>query len=34
VGDGAVDLFYERSGDRTSVAIDRIRGRLDVAFTD
>lgn len=34
VGDGAVDLFYERSGVRTSVAIDGIRGRLDVAFTD
>jgi glycogen debranching enzyme len=34
VGDGAVDLFYERSGVHTSVAIDGIRGRLDVAFTD
>ncbi len=34
VGDGAVDLFYERRGGRTSVAIDGIRGRLEVAFTD
>ncbi len=34
VGDGEVDLFYERRGARTSVAIDGIRGHLDVAFTD
>ena len=34
VGTGAVDLFYERRGDNTSVVIDAIRGKLDVAFTD
>jgi glycogen debranching enzyme len=34
VGDGTVDLYYERRGDRTSVAIDGIHGRLDVDFTD
>ena len=34
VGTGAVDLFYERRGDNTSVVIDAIRGHLDVAFTD
>jgi hypothetical protein len=33
VGDGAVDLYYERRSGRTSVSIDEIRGRLDVAFT-
>ena len=34
VGDGAVDLFYERRAGKTSVAIDGIRGRLEVDFTD
>ena len=34
VGDGAVDLFYERRADHTSVVIDGIRGHLDVAFTN
>lgn len=34
VGDGAVDLFYERRAGHTSVVIDRIRGHFDVVFTD
>ncbi len=34
VGDGAVDLFYERRAGRTSVVIDGIRGPLEVDFTD
>ena len=34
VGDGAVDLFYERQANRMSVAIDGIRGDLKVEFVD
>ncbi len=34
VGDGAVDLFYERRAGRTSVVIDGIRGPLEVDFVD
>ena len=34
VGDGAVDLFYERRSGKTSVVVDGIRGHLDVDFTD
>jgi len=34
VGGGAVDLFYERRAGKTSIAIDGIRGELEVDFTD
>lgn len=34
VGDGAVDLFYERRSGKTSAVVDGIRGHLDVDFTD
>lgn len=34
VGDGAVDLFFERQASRMNVAIDGIRGDLKVEFVD